>query len=1164
MKKIFYLFLLLCSPFTIEASTITVTSGADAGAGTLRAAITSAVAGDDIVFSGVTTVTLTSASLSINKNLTINGGTGVTITRSGATEFRIFTISGTTTTVVFNKLSITNGKQASQSGGVENNGILTLNDCIIANNQAGQGGGLQNNGTMTMNRCFVHSNTMTAGGGGCGLIIYSTNSTTLNNCVFTNNQIGYAIDIQSIGTLTITNCTIAKNTGGINVGNRNAVVTLKNTIVAENTTGTNANILNNNVNASSAYNLIGTEGGNGGLTNGANNNFVGRTPLFANSSDPNGTDNIFGTADDGLKLLTCSPALNAGNTANAPSGTDIVGNSRTFGANVDMGAYEAQAASTPVPTITLGTIPTTILSGATTFNIPYTATTGSPTTYSISGTGFTALTDAALPSSPITVNLSPAASINIDFTLTVKSASGCTSSANTGSITVTTPITVSCSTGIATATFNGVAPVAPTATTAGVGGKGGLHIYTVPAGVTAVRIDARGAKGGNSPITGGGTFVGGNGGRVQATYAVTPGDVLYILVGGKGGDGSLDDGINQRTASGGGGATVVSKGPIGTGTLLLVAGGGGGAGHSGGGGLSNNTPGSGAGSVGAGGASFSAAGGNSTVGDNCGAGGQALNAGGNGGANTCFKSETNGGGYGGGGAGNYSIANGNAGGGGGGGYVGGNSGGTAGGNGGSSFTDPTASNVTTNNHTDDNGSVTITILNSDQNLTWTGAVSTDWSNRCNWSPNLLPTATNLVTIPNVTNKPVILSGTTANCLRMDIGNAALLTINSGGTLNVSPTNTTVSNKGISIFSNGTLTNNGAINGTTTANVNLIVLNDNTTFNNNGTVSLNTPIEGIFMGGPNTNLNNNALGIINFQSPKGIGTFTGQVGNIISNQGSMNFTGSNYFIVNQSLGLTINNSGTIDIKSGLGMIAGSATINNLACGKILMFRGTYENNSTGSVTTNSGLIIADRIINNVGSFTNSGILKYNTLTGTVTNNQAASVIVRNLTYPIFTYGGTFNGTINGIFTDSLATVSAGTFTAPFAFTPLATLPRGVQTLYVKITPSGGACSYIVPFSYNTLTSSVLKIDDQTVDLHQNRPNPFSQQTTISFDLTETNKAVLTVFDITGRQVFASNQDFKIGYNEVILDKSILQTTGTYFYRLTTDKSATVKKLQFVAE
>jgi myo-inositol-hexaphosphate 3-phosphohydrolase len=105
---------------------------------------------------------------------------------------------------------------------------------------------------------------------------------------------------------------------------------------------------------------------------------------------------------------------------------------------------------------------------------------------------------------------------------------------------------------------------------------------------------------------------------------------------------------------------------------------------------------------------------------------------------------------------------------------------------------------------------------------------------------------------------------------------------------------------------------------------------------------------------------------------------------------------------------------------------------------------------------------------------------------------------------------------------------------------------------------------VPFSYNTLTSSVSKTDAQTVALYQNRPNPFSQETVVSFDLTETNKAVLTVYDITGREVFIVNTGFNTGYNEVILQKSVFPHTGTYFYRLTTEKYAAVKRLQFVVE
>ena len=189
------------------------------------------------------------------------------------------------------------------------------------------------------------------------------------------------------------------------------------------------------------------------------------------------------------------------------------------------------------------------------------------------------------------------------------------------------------------------------------------------------------------------------------------------------------------------------------------------------------------------------------------------------------------------------------------------------------------------------------------------------------------------------------------------------------------------------------------------------------------------------------------------------------------------------------------------------------------------------------------------------------MKYNTLTGTITNS-ANSVVVNNTT-PIFTYGGTYNGIINGIFTDSLTTISAGTFTAPNTFTPLTTLPKTSQTLYAKITPSGGACTYVVPFTYNNVPSSTKDLSN-VVKLHQNRPNPFSQQTLISFNLLESNKAVLTVFDINGRQIYTANKAFNLGYNEVVLDKSIFKNSGTYFYRLTSDNYAVVKRLQFVGE
>ncbi|MCA9565614.1 MAG: hypothetical protein KC561_19085, partial [Myxococcales bacterium] len=83
---------LLLLPSFALAETLVVTNGGDDGAGTLRQSIASASADDVIEFDGVDVVTLTSGSLAINTDLTIRGD-GVEITRSGASRFRIISIS---------------------------------------------------------------------------------------------------------------------------------------------------------------------------------------------------------------------------------------------------------------------------------------------------------------------------------------------------------------------------------------------------------------------------------------------------------------------------------------------------------------------------------------------------------------------------------------------------------------------------------------------------------------------------------------------------------------------------------------------------------------------------------------------------------------------------------------------------------------------------------------------------------------------------------------------------------------------------------------------------------------------------------------------------------------------------------------------------------------
>ncbi|MCK6624675.1 MAG: hypothetical protein L6R45_05810 [Anaerolineae bacterium] len=105
--------------------------------------------------------------------------------------------------------------------------------------------------------------------------------------------------------------------------------------------------------------------------------------------------------------------------------------------------------------------------------------------------------------------------------------------------------------------------------------------FIVPAGVTSVTIEALGAEGGGGfPAL---ALIGGRGGCSVATIAVTPGEALFVYVGGRGGDD--DDSTNPDTPGVGG-----FNGGGGGGVGFIVGGSGGGYFGGGGGGSSFAIP----------------------------------------------------------------------------------------------------------------------------------------------------------------------------------------------------------------------------------------------------------------------------------------------------------------------------------------------------------------------------------------------------------------------------------------------------------------------------------------------------------------------------------------------------------------------------------------------
>ncbi|MBG7611625.1 hypothetical protein IU405_05115, partial [Polaribacter sp. BAL334] len=82
---------------------------------------------------------------------------------------------------------------------------------------------------------------------------------------------------------------------------------------------------------------------------------------------------------------------------------------------------------------------------------------------------------------------------------------------------------------------------------------------------------------------------------------------------------------------------------------------------------------------------------------------------------------------------------------------------------------------------------TITIETVAGPTTWTGATDSNWATASNWSTNTVPTATDNVVIPEVTNAPVIGALTAAVCNNLTITETDGVTVSYGGSLTVNGT-----------------------------------------------------------------------------------------------------------------------------------------------------------------------------------------------------------------------------------------------------------------------------------------------------------------------------------------------------------------------------------------
>ncbi len=85
------------------------------------------------------------------------------------------------------------------------------------------------------------------------------------------------------------------------------------------------------------------------------------------------------------------------------------------------------------------------------------------------------------------------------------------------------------------------------------------------------------------------------------------------------------------------------------------------------------------------------------------------------------------------------------------------------------------------------------------------------------------------------------------------------------------------------------------------------------------------------------------------------------------------------------------------------------------------------------------------------------------------------------------------------------------------------------------------------------------DIEQASLLQNRPNPWTKTTVITFNLPKATKAQLLIYDINGKLVQEYESEYTAGQHEIELDEKMFSAHGVYYYELITDDYRLSKKM-----
>jgi len=125
------------------------------------------------------------------------------------------------------------------------------------------------------------------------------------------------------------------------------------------------------------------------------------------------------------------------------------------------------------------------------------------------------------------------------------------------------------------------------------------------------------------------------------------------------------------------------------------------------------------------------------------------------------------------------------------------------------------------------------------------------------------------------------------------------------------------------------------------------------------------------------------------------------------------------------------------------------------------------------------------------------------------------------------------------------------------------PTVIELYYANETEAEvNAGSGIITILDETATSTTALDKIVPLELHENQPNPFNEETIIPIDSNRPQSAELKVFDQDGKTIKTIKLHLSTGRNLIELNSSMFPETGTYYYQLLTDYYATTKKLVLI--